>query len=743
MKLPKSILYYSAPYEGEESHARKRAETALALRELLSAPAEKGERRILPTPLMLGELSAASPERVTAFSLARERGRMDIPLFYTDAGDCLGDGELLLRSLLLAGVKASEYPLPLTCSAPACLPQLLCHFGCTQICLLGERTNIKAPVCRENAKNGYLWRSADGSECHLVLPKEDRAISSSEINSPSLRRAVFGKPSEEEETYCGEVQVDRKDAWEELAKENRRAADLLLGTLEPLTALLGANGTRVCSPAVTERLTGELLKNLSITDATAISPTVYAHRLDRVRTLTEEAEGYIAAAMETTLPSAAHGEEIAAISVFSPYTKQTAAQFALTLTLPTDRPFCLVDGEGNEIRYTICESRTETDGSITHRLTVLCPNLAPLAITRLFAVWGDPCVVKMSKSGENPRIENEFFVCETEGDRLKITCKTTRRVLQNPFFLEDQGDRGTDSFLPAQEGSLLFFPEGWTKTGDGLFEELYTDCRLDLPADYDFKNWERTTETRTLLCRLSLRLEKGSNLLRVSLRFADGVRRHRLRLAFRTDMMHGIAHRDAPFAFLPLEGTAAEIPGIISLAEAGESITLLTDTRRAVERVNDTLYVTLAHSADYRTGTERVEERTHDFAIFCARKPKAAALFEALFRFRRAPVALSRTFCGTHREGEGYPAALLSRPLISWDTPEICLTGCKTRADGSAVVHLLNPTDSELPVRLSSDRAMALSTLAEREEIRLTEGGSVGISLAPHQIIALLLQNPH
>lgn len=742
MKLPKSILYYSVPYEGEESHAKKRAKTALALRELLAAPHGKGERRLLPSLLALEELSAASPERVTAFSLARERGRMDAGLFYIDAGDCLGDGELLLRSLLMADPKPSEYPLPLTCSAPAVLPQLLFHFGCTNLCLLGEKTNIKAPVCRENTQTAYLWRSPDGSECRLTVPKDDRAVPS-ECGEVGFRRAVFAASSEEEE-FFGAVSVDRLNAWEEFAPENRRAADLLLGVLEPLTALLGATGARVCPPAVINRLTGDLLKNLSITDSIALAPYVCAHRLDRVRALTEEAEGYIAAVMECTLPRTKRGEEFAVISVFSPYDRKTDVQFACTLTLPSDRPFRLVDASGNELFYTVRERKSLSgEQSICH-LTVLYPESAPLSISRIFAVWGNPCVAKTTKPTEKPRIENENFLCEADGGRLKITCKKTRRVLQNPFFFEDQGDRGTSAFLPAQEGSLLFFPEEWTRTGDGLSEELSADCALDLPADYDTNNWERTAETCTVPCRITLRLEKGSDLLGVTVRFRDRAHRHRLRLAVRTEMMDGTVFCDAPFSLTPLDGGETDVPGVLAVERDGETLALLTDTRRAVARVNDTFYVTLAHTADYRGCTQKDGEETEvRLAIFGGRDVSAASLFDASRRFRLSPVAASVTFRETAVCDEGFSASLCHRPLLACDTPEVFITGAKCRADGSAVLHLLNPTDRELPVRLTADRAISLTSLAEREELRLTEGGSVGLTVAPHQIIALLLYAFH
>lgn len=737
MKPPKSILYYSAPYEGEESCAGKRAKTALSLRELFSSPQERGERRLLPSPLMLEELSATSPERAAAFSLAHSRGRMDGGLFYTDAADCLGDGELLVRSILMADPKPSEHPLSLTCSAPAVLPQLLSHFGCTNLCLLGDKSNIKAPVCRENAQTDYLWRSPDGTECHLTVPKDDRAVPSV-CGEAGFRRAVFSAPSEEEE-FCGGVTLDRPNAEEELAPENRRAADLLLGILEPLTALLGTNGVRACPAAVMNRLTADLLKNLSITDTPVLSPRVYAHRLDRVHTLTEEAEGYIAAAMESTLPCAKRGEKFAVISVFSPYERKTDAQTVCSLTLPADCSFRLVAENGRELFYALRASKRHPDGRITHTLAVLHPDLPPLAISRIFAVWGDPCVAKSAKPTEKPRIENEYFLCEADGDRLRITCKKTRRVLQNPFFLEDQGDRGTSAFLPAQEGSLLFFPEGWIRTGDALAEELAADCVLDVPADYDFANGERTAETRSVPCRISLRLEKGSDLLRISLRFRDTACRHRLRLAVRTELMDGATLCDAPFELHPLAGGETDVPGILAVEQEGACLALLTDTKRHVARVNDTLYLTLRHTADYCTRPRAEEETEVQLALFGGRDVTAASLFDASRRFRISPVSASALLCEGELREENCPSVLSGRPLLSCDTPEVFLTGCKCRADGNAVVHLFNPTDRALPVRLSSERPISLTTLAEREEIRLTEGGSVGLTLAPHQIIALLL----
>ena len=730
MKEPRSIRYYLAPHEGERSAAATRASLSAALRELFSYTAEKQTQRSLGAArLPLEELAATAPDRAAAFSALLAKRRALPALFYADAGDCLGDGEMLVRSILLGGASDGEGPFAISSSAPAVLPHLLCHFGVTSLFVAGDPARIKAPVCCENGKS-YEWKTPDGSACTLMIPLADEV----DRSFPALHTASFSgeQPSA---AYTGELALERADAADALAGENRRAADLILYCLEPLSALFSLSDKRTDLRPTLDRMTRTLLKNMAVTDTARLSPAVYRHRLDRAAMLMEEGEELLHLMMRQVLPHRLLAGEAAAILLFSPYTEVTAKVLLCHLALASDRSFSLRTAEGEELAYEILE-KEEKDGFAAYTLRVLIPALAPLAFSRISVIYATPCVAKPTKKGALS-IKNRGFFCEVTDGRLKVTCLRTGRVLQNPVFLEDQGDRGTDGFLAAQEGSQLFFPGNWRVAGDALAPALTADILLDLPACYDRAADERSAALLHTHARLTLTAEAESDLLSLRVTLTDPASDHRLRLAVRSELVSGVLATDVPFDCRVSEKNSTVSAFFARISREDAAFAVLTDTRRALERVNDTLYITLSHRAAYRTETDTSADMT--LALVSDKELTPAQLY-AYARLHRVAPPTAALDCLPQSLCE-YPPRITALPF-SFDGEGVVLTAVRRRACGEGVIlHLLNTGDEETELQLTAGAPLALSTLAEREALPLSQGGRMKMMLAPHQILSLILQD--
>lgn len=729
MKSPIRIRYFSTPHEGRKSAAASRP--ALAALSHLIDP-EGAEPAALPSLLQLQGLRLFDPSAADALTRAQQEGTLGGALLYADAGDCLGDGELLVRSLLLADAGKGHTPLTVASALPAAMPQLLCHFGVTEVYAIGKNARIDHPVCRENA-NAVTWQTPDGSACLLRLPS---SCTETKV-APGLGTATY---SQDEPIPCeGALCIDRANAEDATALLDRTAADLILRVLEPLAALVARadNATTDLRPTL-DRLTRTLLENLSVTDTASLSPAVLRHRTDRISSVIEEGEALLSTLLQAFLPSTPQSGTLAALAIFSPYTQKTALSVTCTLSLSdVIENFALQKEDGHPIKWECLSAETE-NGCRKWRIRLLLPNAEPLAVTRVFVISAPPCVAKASKNAAL-RIENRGFVCEVADGRLRVLCRKSGRTLQNPFFLEDQGDRGAQCFSAAQEGSLLFFPVNWRRQGSRLAPTLVADIPMELPCTYHHATDERSAETCRTIAQLTLTAEAESELLRVSLSFTDPAEAHRLRLAVRTELICGRLTVDAPFGAAVTERSDAFPAFFARIAEEDAAVALLTDTRRPVERVNDTLYVTLSHRAPYRTETARTTEAS--FALADGRELHVHELYESARRNRILPpvAVMTELPCPSAVTSALPPAAL---PL-SYSGADILLTTLRRRTEGKdTVLHFLNTADETRELRLTARAPLALSTLAEREELPLSEGGGLRIPLAPRQLLALILKCP-
>lgn len=736
MNKEKQILYITGEREGSASAAARRPLAASLVRRLLTEASDDG--RLLGTQTVFCEdFLASDGEAPALLSAVREKGIG--ALFYTAAADCLGNGEALLRDLQFArkdtgGRAPHQAILPLP--APAVLPQLLCHLGISSVILEEEKAAEGHPVCCENAllppdAAGFCWQTPDGSECLVRRP----TALSPRSEGLGLRHLMFSPDETLMSCYTGALASAALPAPTEQSVRDSHALDLVLGRLEPLCALLAAVG-RIPYPAVTlERLTRSLLKNLALTDG-IVAPTVADHRRDRTQTVCEEGEALLRASLATALPHSLPQGAVATLTAFSPFSRVGHAMLSFSLTLPAETPIALRDASGKELAYTVTSQELLQEGQVRYTLLLSVPAFPPLSVQHFFVFSQHTGRSLLPKKLSAPRIENRFFVCDATDGRLTVICKKSGRVWHNPFFFEDQGDRGSNAFLPAQEGSLICYPASFAAEECGLIRVLHAACDFELPCCYDAARHERACETRPVRCRLTLSLSEEDEHLEVAFCVEDAVEDHRLRLAVRTELNVSRVLCDTPFDYAV--SAAAHFPhaAFLALEEKGRRLAVLTDAPRAAERVNDTLYFVLAHRALYLADAPAVTEGR--FALLVDRPLSPADLFIRARRFRVGyPCVVNES--PSVAETPEKPA--LSHPFLSWDAPDVVLTGCRYKENGrAAVCHLLNLAGEKTVVRLSSPARLSLGTLAEQEEIPLAEDGTAALTLAPRQIVAVLLR---
>lgn len=432
--------------------------------------------------------------------------------------------------------------------------------------------------------------------------------------------------------------------------------------------------------------------------------------------------------------------------VFNPAGESARRVLFLPFSGGGDKPVVVRDGARRPARFL---SPDEGDAPAGARFVAFDSGDIPplsLALFRVTAESGtdapaapDIGTEDAEKGGPGRTVmENATFRCEAKKGRLLITHKPSGRVLSDPFFFEDEGDRagGGGEFRPAAEGSLLFFPVfDDAVQGAAPVASLCGRFRTDLPADYDRAADERTAATCPAEGRLTLSLRGEEPFLFVDCRVRERAGHHRLRLCLRGDGSGFSAFCARPFDRAEPAGESFTAGCGVLLARAGGSLVCLPGTPLGGTWRNDTLFLTLLRAAA-PADAPRVTRRTlcvgmgdgDPVAFLRAARARALPPFGALMP---PDTAVSRHTPPLFSENS--PSG-----SVTWTGDGVLLSAARpARAGDGAALRFTapGPSGGVLHLRAPGCR-LSLSTIAEEERLPL-ESADIAIRMAPGQILTL------
>lgn len=704
--------------------ARALVDEALALSRLLRGGRTGGT--FLAAPRSAALFLRAYPDARAPLTEAVKDGRVRL---FAAADGALPEGEeAMLSSLaeaadLAASLGQTDGDLFFAPGGPVCseLPQIAGQMGAGRL--------FFPPLCRAGAPlpAAFLFRAPDGSALPAACPTTETAdgltvyrYRTPDGNLPIVEGPLFssadGGAAFSDALLCAEPTAPFPPSSGALPPSEAAAA------LAARLALDGAPDAPLFAALLREAEAGRL------------SAAEYAASVVEMLSAAAGAAAGTAPAPERLL------------LVFNPAGESARRVLFLPFSGGGDKPVVVRDGARRPARFL---SPDEGDAPAGARLVAFDSGDIPPLSLALFRVTAEPGTdapaapdigtEDAEKGGPGRTVmENATFRCEAKKGRLLITHKPSGRVLSDPFFFEDEGDRATDGgeFRPAAEGSLLFFPVfDDAVQGAAPVVSLCGRFRTDLPADYDRAADERTAATCPAEGRLTLSLRGEEPFLFVDCRVRERAGHHRLRLCLRGDGSGFSAFCANPFDRAEPAGESFTAGRGVLLARAGGSLLCLPGAPLGGTWRNDTLFLTLLRAAA-PADTPRVTRRT-----LCVGMGDGDTV--AFLRAARARALLPFAVLTS-------PAAAVSRhtpPLFSENSPSggvtwagdgVLLSAARpARAGDGAALRFTapGPSGGVLHLRAPGCR-LSLSTVAEKERLPL-ESADIAIRMAPGQILTL------
>ena len=352
---------------------------------------------------------------------------------------------------------------------------------------------------------------------------------------------------------------------------NDEAEILLENHLEPLYAMMEKAGMKGIYPTDRLRYTWKnLMRNHPHDSICGCShDAVHRHMENRFEEIFEYAgeqlrRGLLALG-EHTVRGRNGDEDEYLITVANTLAFPRRGIVRVTVRIPVSdeiASFHLLDGENNETEYRIL-SRKDVETNVyspinlpgqvavtEYELLVDAGEIAPYAVKTFLLTRGGqfPAVVPAETGGN--AIENEFWSISLDGTgRVVLASKTGDRVFRDLLAPEDRADTGDSyCFRPGTDSPLTGFRAELVSVRNiGLSASLTLRYPLALPARYDFAGDRRSGESALSELLVTLTLDRGDPVVRLSYTLKNASEDHRLRLFFRGDAASDSAIADIPF----------------------------------------------------------------------------------------------------------------------------------------------------------------------------------------------------
>lgn len=234
--------------------------------------------------------------------------------------------------------------------------------------------------------------------------------------------------------------------------------------------------------------------------------------------------------------------------------------------------FALKNNNGNDVNYTILESKDLTDYVLSQTIklnpskkvytpeSVIEATIA-IAAKNLPAMGYVQYTLDFSHSSkkelkESTTVENEFYSIHLEEDgTLTIVDKTNNHVYKHQAVFEENGDGG-DSFnySPAHQDLLTYSKEHLVDSNiqaSDLYAILNAEYKLPIPSDLE----ERALGKRSieLPVKMSVSLRKGSPVIDFDVHVDNVGKSHRLCVVFDADLVSKVNIADEQFGAIERE----------------------------------------------------------------------------------------------------------------------------------------------------------------------------------------------
>lgn len=359
-----------------------------------------------------------------------------------------------------------------------------------------------------------------------------------------------------------------------LKTENVKAQNMLECTLEPLYSMLEISGAAgVYSLDHFRYLWKELMKNHPHDSICGCSrDEVHMHMEDNYKRLKETSEemlrrGLLTIAEHIDLKD--YNDENYVLIVANTVEKMRDGVIEATLDFPVSENvagFDIKDDKGKKIKYDMISkekaikdvfSPINLPGSLEvdrYKICFYAENVEGLAVKGYIISKSEQIKEPIQLLSEDKQniLENEFLkVTISDNGSIDIFNKETKKELINVIDFEETADRG-DSYIYFSTDNPAIFASAFKADIEVLqYNDYKKECRITrkitVPADYDFENLKRTEDTVECLISLTLTLEKGSKMLKISYEINNKAKYHRIRMLINTGIFSENSASDIPF----------------------------------------------------------------------------------------------------------------------------------------------------------------------------------------------------
>lgn len=584
-----------------------------------------------------------------------------------------------------------------------------------------------------------------------------------------------------------------------LKRENVRAEDLLVNKLEPLYAFLETNGFCGAYPHDHfEYLWKTLMQNHPHDSICGCSrDAVHAHMLDRYARIRECGEDLLQRGMKIL---SAHTEnkfreeENYRITAFNPSERaftgviESALNF---LRAENISEFALLNENGETIAYEIVHrekgvldvvSPLNLPGVLdVERVKIRFADTVPACGVRSYAVVPHRGGVSAERKYE--AIENDCYLLQIENNRLSITDKDSGCVYENPFYIEDEADKG-DSYLfrKSPASPLTIEPVKISVTENSVYKKTVNlQFIYDCPADYDYRNDCRTVETEKMEIFLDISLNGDAKALELNCRVKNRCCQHRVRLGVRAGVSGDTLITDSPFdwGIKGLEdcGEYTEDPTtcnstFVSAGSKKRGVCLFTEGLHEAEKKEKDVMLTLVRATgiiarlyDYTpSGGEMMrapenqclrEMQFRTGAVFGCMTP--GECYVAAKQFRVGVLTLADSFDAKKYSGgrfavqAGYSrlyylpdeykgCSVANCGMLSFEGEDVCLSAYKCDENGNTILRFFNFSEGERELSLRCRGTVEITDMAEGKGYG-TVRNRFTCKLSPKQIITLRVKS--
>jgi len=597
--------------------------------------------------------------------------------------------------------------------------------------------------------------------------------------------------------HDGELLKGCRSSRTYLKRENIISEDLLENKIEPLYAYLEANGFKGVYPhGQLDYLWKMLLRNHPHDSICGCSrDAVHAHMEDSYARLQECGNDVLARGMKLLN---AHTKNVNKddknyqITLFNPTEKayEGAVECDLKLLVNEDiKDFAIYDENGNAVAYEIVSQNKENLDVVSplnlpgvleiNRVIVrFVTEVEPFGVRSFAVVPHDKGVIAKN---EYSTIENKKYIVKVNGTELEILDKENGETYKNPFYIQDECDKGDSYlFIPISEQPLVIEPTAISITENAAYKKTITlNYDYDCPIDYDATTGARTKETNAMSVKVELSLNADDSAIELKTWVNNTCKQHRVRLGVRAGIAGDTIVTDSPFDWGEKAlNDCGEVTGdpttcnstFVTLSKENKGVSLYTEGLHEAQKLGNDIMLTLVRATgaisrfgDYSiAGGENFTARENNcLRTIYARigvefgKKTPTQCFISAKQFRVGVLALGDSFDHKKYSGgrfavqAGYSVfyylpdefpelAVTGKGKISFEGDDIILSAYKCDEKGNIILRFVNFAEEDRTLTVNYDGKITITDMAEKREKGEYENEFSAL-LSAKQIITLKL----